>query len=82
MTSFDEFPTLEIGSTGAWVVIVQCMLRDIFDGMFTVHIDGVFGKETQAAVYVIQQRNNITVDGIIGNKETWPALISEWWTLK
>ena len=74
----NDFKTVRMGDTGAFVVAIQCMLYDIYKDSIYVHIDGDFGAETEAAVIALQTSNGITVDGIVG-LETWPVLISNWW---
>lgn len=40
-------------------------------------VDGKFGPETEAAVRAFQASQGLTVDGVIGTKETWPKLASD-----
>lgn len=76
---YGELQTLKYGSTGKAVIILQCMLYDIFKDKIYITIDGEFGYETENAVQVIQHEFNITVDGIVGPAETWPVIIRKWW---
>lgn len=78
----NDFPVQQLGDTGAWVIMIQCMLKDIFRDSIEIHIDGDFGEETQNAVMALQRSNGITVDGIVGPAETWQTIIREWWCLK
>jgi hypothetical protein len=41
---------------------------------YPVTPDGVFGQQTQIAVYRFQQENGLTADGVVG-KETWKAIV-------
>lgn len=79
MNGFDSFPTLQLGSSGAWVIMLQMLLFDIFKNQIYITIDGSFGLETQDAVSVIQGMEDLTVDGIVGPAETWPAVVRLWW---
>lgn len=56
---------LKIGSKGEEVKTLQKLLD--------CEADGIFGKITQEAVREFQRKNNLTVDGIVGNA-TWKAL--------
>ena len=76
---FEAFPSLDFGSSGAWVIILQMLLYDIYKGKIHVQIDGYYGNETQMAIEAIQADNGLTVDGICGNAETWPCVIRIWW---
>ncbi|WP_242844616.1 peptidoglycan-binding domain-containing protein [Clostridium novyi] len=38
--------------------------------------DGIFGKETMAAVEKFQKDNNLQIDGIVA-KQTWKALFKK-----
>ena len=57
--------TLKKGSRGDTVRLLQQILG--------IKIDGIFGKQTQAAVKSYQAEYDLTVDGIVGPK-TWAAL--------
>jgi len=56
---------LKIGSKGKDVERIQRALK--------VKVDGVFGKQTEAAVKAYQKRKGLVVDGIVGPK-TWNML--------
>ena len=67
-------PTLRLGSKGDDVKYLQDLLN--YYG-YTVTVDGIFGKKTEAAVKQFQKSRKLTVDGIVGQK-TWNALIAEY----
>jgi len=56
---------LKLGSKGKDVERIQRALK--------VKVDGVFGKQTEAAVKAYQKRKGLTADGIVGPK-TWNML--------
>lgn len=58
-------PTMQEGSKGENVSILQKIL-----GIFT---DGMFGPKTEAAVKTFQKDNGLRVDGIVGTN-TWKSL--------
>jgi peptidoglycan hydrolase-like protein with peptidoglycan-binding domain len=58
--------------TGADVTRLQERLRAI--GLFSGAVDGVFGRETEAAVQQAQRNYNLEPDGIVG-PATWEALL-------
>lgn len=58
------------GSQGSDVTELQKLLNK---NGYTLDEDGIFGDKTQAAVKDYQQKNNLDVDGIVGNN-TWGAL--------
>lgn len=57
--------TLKLGSEGNEVKLLQKKLN--------ITDDGIFGKQTEAAVKAFQKQYNLEVDGIVG-KDTWNAL--------
>jgi peptidoglycan hydrolase-like protein with peptidoglycan-binding domain len=65
---------LERGSTGAVVSALQKGLKT-FDGPNTPTdpgpIDGNFGQRTESAVRAYQTRQNIAVDGVVGDQTWW-----------
>ena len=77
----DKKPTLRRGSTGSYVTLAQTQL--IQKGYFCGDkgADGIFGKDTEAAIKRFQQDSGLTVDGVIGEK-TWSALDSQQPTVK
>ena len=52
------------GSTGEQVTTIQTKLKNW--GYYDGAVDGIFGSATTAAVKYFQQRNGLTVDGIVG----------------
>lgn len=63
-------PTIQEGSTGAAVVILQTDLDLLGYGLAT---DGVFGPRTRAAVVAFQGSHGLATDGVVGPL-TWGAL--------
>lgn len=61
---------LKKGSSGSEVSELQKLLNQ---NGFNLDVDGKFGAKTQAAVREYQQKNNLSVDGIVGTN-TWGAL--------
>ena len=64
---------LRLGSGGEDVRLIQVQLNRIGDNYPSIpklETDGVYGKETEAAVKRFQEIFNLTADGIVG-KETW-----------
>ncbi len=64
-------PTISEGATGDVVRRLQRALRRTPN--LSLHIDGVFGAQTKAAVEEFQKGANLAVDGIVG-PHTWAAL--------
>lgn len=64
--------TLKINSIGPTVELLQSTLKDI--GYYFYAIDGIFANRTQTAVIKFQKDNNLTPDGIVGEK-TWNYLM-------
>ena len=56
---------LKVGSKGKDVERIQRALK--------IKVDGVFGKQTEAAVKAYQKRKGLVVDGIVGS-QTWNML--------
>lgn len=54
------------GSTGSEVIQIQTKLKNW--GYYKGEIDGIFGSKTLQAVKDFQKVNNLTVDGIVGEK--------------
>ncbi len=63
-------PTLRFGNTGNSVRVLQWLL--LTHG-YAIEIDGIFGALTETAVKAFQNRRNLVVDGIVGQK-TWYQL--------
>ena len=61
---------LSYGSKGSEVTELQKLLNQ---NGYSLDEDGIFGTKTQSAVKDYQQKNNLDVDGIVGNN-TWGAL--------
>ena len=67
----DHLPTIKKGSRGEAVTTLQNALNEA--GYDCGKVDGIFGKNTQAAVKAFQKAKGLTVDGIVG-RNTWTAL--------
>lgn len=65
--------TLRLAARGAKVTELQQLLKKA--GVFPYTVDGIFGKQTEAAVKHFQMQQGLTVDGIVG-PQTWTALQS------
>lgn len=77
---FDErqvasgYPLLRQGSRGVYVCILQDGLTTL--GYDTGGLDGVFGGKTNTAVRNFQTRNELSSDGLVGNR-TWNVLMNQ-----
>ena len=58
--------SLRTGSRGTEVTRLQNALKSL--GMYSLKVDGIFGKGTRSAVMQYQRKNGLTVDGIAGPK--------------
>jgi N-acetylmuramoyl-L-alanine amidase len=67
-----DFPILRRGMRGEAVKELQERLRA--KGLLRLSADGVFGRETQAAVKRAQRKYQLPADGIVG-VATWEALL-------
>ena len=65
-----NYNQVSYGSKGSDVTELQKLLNS---NGYSLDEDGIFGEKTQAAVKDYQQKNNLDVDGIVGNN-TWGAL--------
>lgn len=68
-----KYPTLQKGSKGEYVTKLQTIL--VQKGYDPKGVDGVFGAGCDAAVKQFQKDNNLTPDGIVGQK-TWDVLLN------
>lgn len=66
-----SFPVLKRGMRGTAVRDLQERLRA--KGFLRSRVDGVFGRETQAAVKAAQRQYQLAADGIVGSA-TWAVL--------
>ena len=66
---------LRQGSSGATVKKVQQKLKNW--GYYSGSVDGIYGKNTRAAVIRFQKKNGLTADGIVGKKTLSALGISE-----
>jgi Putative peptidoglycan binding domain len=64
-------PTLRQGDRGDNVVFLQQRLKAL--GFFNGVVDGDFGALTRAAVIAMQQKSNLTADGVVGPR-SWAIL--------
>ena len=58
--------SLRKGSRGSEVTKLQQALKEL--GLYTLKVDGVFGKGTLKAVQAFQRKNGLKADGIVGPK--------------
>lgn len=65
--------TLQIGSTGPYVKLVQSLLSKI--GYDPGPVDGIFGNTTRQAVAAYQRDNDLASDGIVG-PDTWDSFMN------
>jgi len=64
-------PTIRQGATGD---VVRRLQRALFrTAAHQIHIDGIFGWQTEEAVVDFQKSDNLTPDGVVGPL-TWHAL--------
>ena len=76
----DSYPgyTLQLGSSGPEVVVLQVMLNRIGQNYPAIPdistTDGIFGPETEDAVREFQSIFNLTPDGVVG-RSTWNKLV-------
>ena len=68
-----KLPYLRYGSKGWYVEMLQTMLNKVG---YKIAIDGIFGRQTLAAVKDFQAKHGLRVDGIVGIN-TWTKLIQE-----
>lgn len=71
-TPTDEFPTLQEGSTGEQVLMLQRRLRQ---AGYDITSDGFFGPSTTAAVKQFQADYHQPTDGIVG-PHSWSQLLA------
>lgn len=64
------YKQVSYGSKGSDVTELQKLLNQ---NGYNLSADGIYGAKTQAAVKDYQQKNGLSVDGIVGNN-TWGAL--------
>ena len=71
---FGKLLTLKRGMRGEQVRLLQETLNELPAGAaLDLKEDGIFGKDTEAAVKSFQADKGLTVDGVVGRK-TWSAL--------
>lgn len=58
--------TYKQGSSGQTIKKIQQKLKNW--GYYKGSVDGIFGSKTKEAVKYFQRKNNLVVDGIVGNK--------------
>lgn len=73
LLTLSPYPTLRRGDSGAYVRFLQQLLESQLIPVGT--IDGVFGGQTENAVKLFQQYNNLVIDGVVG-PNTWRILTS------
>ena len=71
VTAMVNMPLVKMGSAGESVKTLQTRLNAL--GYSCGTVDGIFGRQTYAAVVAFQKANSLDVDGIVGPK-TWAKL--------
>jgi N-acetylmuramoyl-L-alanine amidase len=71
--------TIKRGDKGPGVILIQGILHRL--GYEIDEVDGVFGKQTLAAVEEFQEAIGVKVDGLVG-VDTANALVGEVWGLE
>lgn len=71
MSDGQALPALGFGDSGVAVRVLQRLL--LSSGYNGVRVDGTFGVLTEAAVKAFQNKRNLAVDGIVGER-TWYEL--------
>jgi peptidoglycan hydrolase-like protein with peptidoglycan-binding domain len=66
------WPVVALGAKGERVIAIQYLLNQQIGAHLA--IDGVFGKNTEAAVKAFQKKFKLAVDGKVG-PATWPKLV-------
>jgi hypothetical protein len=72
-TDSTPYPTLRQGMRGGEVKLLQSVLRLRLSTASKLNKDGIFGKETRAAVMRYQQKHSLACDGVVGPM-TWRSL--------
>lgn len=70
-TPTGSWPTVQAGSSGYRVTVIQYELRH---RGYAITVDGSFGSQTDSVVRSFQSSQGLTVDGVVG-PQTWPRLI-------
>ena len=70
-SALTTWPLLQSGDTGDAVRQLQSELSRL--GVFDAPLDGEYGPNTEAAVRLFQQTQDLTPDGVVG-PQTWQAL--------
>ena len=77
-STFSNYPTLSLGSSGSYVRELQRKLKTLL--YYTGDINSFFDTETQTAVKRFQFHNNLTTTGIVNN-QNWEVLNTLYGTL-
>ena len=67
-----DLPVLQLGASDRTVALLQRSLAVL--GYQHLLADGVFGPKTDDATRSFQTTRGLAADGVVGNRETWPAL--------
>lgn len=70
----NNYPTLQLGSTGNEVRILQQLLKIL--GLYAASITGSFDETTRTAVLTFQEENSLEQTGIV-DQETWLLLLDQ-----
>ncbi len=67
-----DLPVLRLGSSDRAVGLLQRALAVL--GYLSARPEGAFDARTDQAVRTFQEGAGVTKDGVVGNRETWPAI--------
>ena len=77
---FSNGQNVSMGEKSDFVMILQIILNALtvsYDDFTPLELNGVFDRQTEAAVRRFQMRNGLFADGVV-NKATWNSLVTNY----